>query len=517
MVMKAHEDKENPGAFIASMSIPWGPQVSANDGKAGGYHLVWARDEFQTASTLLAMGDRAAASRALDYLFNKQQRPDGSFPQNTWLDGRPYFGSLQMDEVAYPLLLALLLHRTDADTYQKHLKPAAEFLTQHGPYSPQERWEESAGYSPSTMAAEIAGLVSVGLAAEQNGDADTAGACFKTADTWAAKVADWTATRAGPYPEKQYYLRISDNLTPNDGHAIHINNGGGEHDKREIVDMGCLELVRLGVQSPHDELIQRTMQVVDRMLRRNTLLGPGWYRYNHDGYGEKADGRAFDGTGVGRLWPLLTGERGEYALARGEDASPYLNAMQRMANPGRMISEQVWDQDNTLYDPLITLGDVARTLRQHFGEVCNADGNADGFISRSDLTTVLDQPERPLEIRQAAQFLVDHPSLLQMLDVAAGQGVPDDRIGEADLDAAVHWYEGEAPRTSAGRHTPAGSGHGTGSAAPLVWAMAEFNRLALGQATGHLAGVPSAIAAHFAHSAHRPGSGDQQHEPEQAR
>src|SRR5206468_2379978 len=142
MVLRAHEDKTFRGAVIASMTIPWGNEVDAGDGNAGGYHLVWARDLYEVATAFMAMGDRAAAERALDYLFRVQQKPDGSFPQNSWLDGRPYWGSLQLDEVSYPIVLAQQLGRTDAATWRDHIRPAAEFVVAHGPATPQERWEE---------------------------------------------------------------------------------------------------------------------------------------------------------------------------------------------------------------------------------------------------------------------------------------------------------------------------------------------------------------------------------------
>src|SRR5580693_1854518 len=159
MVLKAHEDKTFRGAMIASMSVPWGFAVKADVPTVGGYHLIWARDLYEIATGLLAAGDRAAAERALNYLLTVQQKPDGGFPQNSWLDGTPYWPSLQMDEVAYPMILAWQLGKTDAETWQKHIRPEAEFVVSHGPITKEERWEEIPGYSPSTLAAEIAALV----------------------------------------------------------------------------------------------------------------------------------------------------------------------------------------------------------------------------------------------------------------------------------------------------------------------------------------------------------------------
>ncbi|PYY14960.1 MAG: glucoamylase, partial [Acidobacteria bacterium] len=182
MVMKAHEDKTYRGAGAASLTIPWGEETDADQPSVGGYHLVWARDLYEVATAFYAMGDKEAADRALSYLFNVQQKSDGSFPQNSWLDGRPFWGSLQMDEVSYPLILAWQLGRTDSQTYEKHVKPAANFIVKNGPASPQERWEEQSGYSPSTIAAEIAGLICASRIAQMNHDDDAHAQWLSIAD-----------------------------------------------------------------------------------------------------------------------------------------------------------------------------------------------------------------------------------------------------------------------------------------------------------------------------------------------
>ncbi|MDT5062606.1 MAG: glucoamylase [Acidobacteriota bacterium] len=347
MALKALEDKTYRGAMIASPSSPWGGGPDANEPGGSGYHAVWARDLYQVATALYAMGDIAAARRALNYLFTVQQKPDGSFPQNSWLDGRPAGGGLQMDEVAYPLILAYQLGRTDNETWLKHVKPAADFIVRKGPITPQERWEEESGYSPSTIAAEIAGLVCAADIARRNGDEESAKTYLATADEWARKVERWTATTSGSYGDNNYYLRISETEDPNDGARLEINSNGGTYDEREIVDAGFLELVRLGIKSPGDPLILKSIAVVDKLIKLETPNGAAWYRYNHDAYGERADGGRYDArAGKGRLWTLLTGERGEYELARGdrELARRRLDAMMNFAGEGGMIPEQLWDK-----------------------------------------------------------------------------------------------------------------------------------------------------------------------------
>ncbi|HVF43323.1 MAG TPA: glucan 1,4-alpha-glucosidase, partial [Pyrinomonadaceae bacterium] len=349
LVLKAHEDKTYRGAMIASLSIPWGGGASANEPNVGGYHLVWSRDLYNVATAFHALGDKASADRALDYLFRVQQKPDGSFPQNSWLDGRPFWGSLQLDEVSFPLVLAYQLGRTDNETYVKHVRPAADFIVKYGPFTPQERWEEKSGYSPSTIAAEIAGLTCAAEIARRNDDEASAAIYTAAADDFARNVERWTATTTGRHGDGNYFLRLSFNEDPDDGQPFDMGNGGGTFDEREIVDAGFLELVRLGVRSPQDPLVAKSLEVVDKVLKVETPNGATFYRYNHDGYGELDDGRPwnFDGkyTGKGRLWALLAGERGQYelALGRNADAARRLDAMAGFANAGGMIPEQVWD------------------------------------------------------------------------------------------------------------------------------------------------------------------------------
>ena len=349
MVLRALEDKTYPGAIIASPSTPWGGGPNANEPTTSGYHAVWSRDLYQVATAFDAMGDRAAANRALDYLFKVQQKTDGSFPQNSWVDGRPIGGGLQMDQVAFPLILSYQFGRTDRNTWLRHIKPAADFIVRKGPATDQDRWEERHGYSPATIAAEIAGLVCAARIARINQDTASANAYLRTADDWAKKVERWTATTNGPYGDGNYYLRITENDNPNDGARIEINSGGGAFDEREIVDAGFLELVRLGIKAADDPLIAKSLDVVDRLIKVETPVGAGWYRYNHDAYGERPDGRPYDGrNGKGRVWTLLSGERGEYELALDKrlGAQRRLDTMMGFANQGLMIPEQVWDPNN---------------------------------------------------------------------------------------------------------------------------------------------------------------------------
>ena len=347
MVLKGLEDKTYRGAIIASPSIPWGGGPNANEPTVSGYHAVWPRDLYQIATALYVAGDEATANRALDYLFNVQQQSDGSFPQNTWVNGKVIGGGRQLDQVALPIVLAHQLRRFDHNSWIKRIKLAAEFLMQNGPATPQERWEEESGYSPSTLASEIAGLVCAADIARIHGDRRAADRYLTKADEWGAAVAKWTATSTGTHGDGKYFLRITEKGNPDEDAKLEINSGGGTFDQREIVDAGLFELVRLGIKRADDPLILKSLAVIDKLIKVKTPVGPGWYRYNGDAYGERKDGNAYDGrTGKGRLWTLLTGERAEYELARGNvlEAAKLLNTLSSFANEGLMLPEQVWDR-----------------------------------------------------------------------------------------------------------------------------------------------------------------------------
>jgi glucoamylase len=356
-VLLAHEDKTYSGAFVASASIPWG-QIKSDD-DLGGYHLVWTRDMVQTATALLACGRSETARRALVYLACTQH-PDGGFAQNFWIDGTPYWKGLQLDEVAYPLILAWRLWKSDALGEMKifpFVERAAGFLVRHAPITQQERWEENAGYAPSTLAAAIAGLICAAEMARAHDAAEFAVFLEEFADWIEKHLEDWTVTNDGVlYPEiKRHYMRIR---PPEKGAAYECENCGDEivrlanrppgarteFEAREIVDAGFLELVRYGVRRADDPLIVDSLKVVDAVLKRDLPQGPVWLRYNGDGYGQRPDGGPYQGWGQGRPWPLLTGERAHYELAAGNGFEKLIRTYEAFATCGQMLPEQVWDE-----------------------------------------------------------------------------------------------------------------------------------------------------------------------------
>lgn len=354
-VLKTHHGKLFPGGIIASLSIPWGN--AAGDGNMGGYHLVWPRDMVEAAQAFLALGDIASARQSLFFLMATQQA-DGSWPQNFWLDGQPYWKGSQLDETAFPILLAYRLEQMDAMHAGEDIYPmvhkALAYICQTGPITQQDRWEEDGGYSPSTLAITIGALVVGAELARRRGDHDVALYCEQLADYWQGRIDKWTFTQHGQVDPRFpcHYIRIHTQAPRSpDGRMDHgfvpIKNmppgAPNLYPEEAVIDGGFLELVRYGVKAADDPHIVKSVTAYDAILKQELLYGPLWHRYNHDGYGEEADGSPFQGHGHGRLWPLLAGERGHYALALSQSAEIYLGAMEGAASIGGLLPEQVWD------------------------------------------------------------------------------------------------------------------------------------------------------------------------------
>jgi len=355
-VVLTHEDKTYSGAFIASASIPWG--ASKSDDDLGGYHLVWTRDMVQSATSLLACGRIDTARRALVYLACTQH-PDGGFAQNFWIDGTPYWSGIQLDEVAFPIILAWRIWKLDGlgnfDIFS-FVVNASAFLVRYAPVTQQERWEENAGYSPSTLAAVISALVCAADVCRGHASEELGSFLEDYADWLEAHLDEWTTTKRGILlPDVPYhYMRIR---PPAEGEPFHnpdipagmihiANREPGEKfafEAREVIDPGFLELVRYGIRRADDPLIVDSLKVVDSILKIDTPYGVCWRRYNHDGYGQRKDGGPYMGWGQGRAWPIMTGERAHYELAAGHDVRPYITALERFSSIGGMLPEQVWD------------------------------------------------------------------------------------------------------------------------------------------------------------------------------
>jgi glucoamylase len=348
-VLKVHQDRTYRGAAVASLSVPWGDTSQSR----GGYHLVWPRDLVETAGALVAMESYRDARDVLRYLIATQQQ-DGHWFQNQWLGGRPFWQGVQLDEAAFPVLLVSLLQERDAldgIPVKDMVTRAVGFIASEGPTTSQDRWEEDAGLNTFTLAVAIAALVE----GSEFIDGEAKAHALRLADYWNARLEAWAFVQgtalAGQFGVSGYYIRTVPLDTLADKHVltetVFIKNLAYDPDLPASgqVSTDCLQLVRYGLRAADDPFIAASIKVIDHLLKTDTPSGPVWHRYNDDGYGEHDDGTGFDGTGRGRGWPLLTGERGHYALVAGEDVTPYVDAMMAMSSPLGLIPEQIWDTD----------------------------------------------------------------------------------------------------------------------------------------------------------------------------
>ncbi len=367
--VKAAEDKTFPGAVAAALTSPWGQAVSAGDPKNtyfGSYREVFARDLYEAWTAVFLAGDRRTATDMTRFLFERQQQPDGSMPRNSLPNGKlaPDSFNTQLDECAYPLVMALAVGLTDKAFYNAHIAPAANFVASHGPSFGPERWEEQSGYSPSTISAEIAGLVAAAVIADRNGDHASARVWRGTADEFQRNLKTWTLTTTGPASTDPYFIRLSKTGDPNAATPYGVGNGGPTLDQRAVIDAGFLEYARLGLLSPKDADIINSLKVVDATIAAPTASGVGFHRYNGDGYGDRAsDGRPWENgdpntnhQGTGHLWPVLAGERGQYEIDTGAGAAAIarLDAMRRMSSGVGLITEQAWEFPDLAASPFGT-------------------------------------------------------------------------------------------------------------------------------------------------------------------
>jgi glucoamylase len=380
-VLKASEDKTYPGAIVASLASPWGQSVPAGADASGttlpsyfgSYREVFARDLYEAFTGLLADGDIATARAATLFLLDRQQLANGSMPRNSLLNGQaaPDTGGTQLDETSYPILMALLSGLGgDASLYQNHIRPAADFLVANGPSFGVERWEEQTGYSPSTIAAEIAGLTAAAVIAKANGDTARAQLYQATADDFQRMIKTWTVTTTGP-DASRYFIRLSKTGDPNAAITYSLGNGGPTLDQRTVIDGGFQELVRLGELPVSDPDIQASLAVLDKQISVATPSGTGYYRYGNsaadgsaDGYGDcyqpsqtscTTPGAPWPptDTGTGHLWPVLSGERAESDLAEGQSgsAAALLEAMINFSSGVGLVPEQAWEDPDLAASP----------------------------------------------------------------------------------------------------------------------------------------------------------------------
>jgi glucoamylase len=475
-VVKASEDKTFPGAIVASLASPWGQAVSAGDPANtyfGSYREVFSRDLYEAWTALLTDGDLATAQAATRFLLEKQQLPDGSLPRNSLVNGKlaPDSFNTQLDEVAYPILMVLQSGLADDDALWPHVQSAANYLIAHGPSFGPERWEEQSGYSPSTIAAEIAGLVAAATMAQQRHDAVDARIWLATADQYQRSIKGWAVTTNGPLSSQPYFIRLSKTGDPNAAITYNVGNGGPTLDQRAVIDAGFLELVRLGELSATDPDVQNSLTVVDKTIEKQTASGPGWLRYNGDGYGDchilpdhtcPLEGRPWapSNQGTGHPWPVLSAERGAQDLATGQasSAGQLLAAMIAMSGGVGLVPEQVWDAPNVAASPFgtdPTLASIGFVNGKPDGSAGPLTWGAGALVRlTADLSAgrVLEQPaqtvDRYITHTQLATTLTvtSPPDLTVATDPihVAGTAVPGATIDVADVSGTTTHATGVA-------------------------------------------------------------------------
>jgi glucoamylase len=379
-VLKASVDKTYPGAIVASLASPWGQSVPAGvfaNGEPsyfGSYREVFARDLYEAFTGLLVDGDLATARAATVFLFDQQQQADGSMPRNSLLNGKtaPDTGGTQLDETSYPIIMALQAGLDGSGSlWRDHIRPAADFLVAHGPSFGVERWEEQTGYSPSTIAAEIAGLTAAAVIAKEHGDQARARVYQATADDFQRNIKSWTVTTTGPDGPPNYFIRLSKTGDPDAAITYNLGNGGPTLDQRAVLDGGFQELVRLGELPVSDPDVQASLGVWDKQIAVSTPSGTGYYRYGNsaaqgsaDGYGDCYQPSqtncstvgapwAPTGQGTGHLWPVLSGERAESDVAEGNmsGAASLLSAMENFSSGVGLVPEQAWENPDLPASP----------------------------------------------------------------------------------------------------------------------------------------------------------------------
>ncbi len=496
-VIKATEDKEFPGAVVSSLADPWGQATAANTTTNGlpnvstNYRVIFERDFYETFTGFLTDGDLRTARAMTRFIFDKVQLPDGSFPRDALLNGAPASDNyvLEPDEQAFPLIMAWQSGLgEDHALYLDHVRPAAEFLVAHGPVYGDERWEDQPGYSPSTIATEIAGLVSAAQVASMNHDPVHAQLFLATADAWRRHLLGWTVTTNGPYSPSPYFIRLSKAGDPDAATVYNLGNGSVNADQRTVIDAGFLELTRFGELSARSPLVGNSLAVVDKVLASTTPSGVGFHRYgtlyesvggqnvpvsgSTDGYGDcdapapmhcPLTGRPWIPwfTGTGHVWPLLNGERGEQDLQTRDPAgsSNMLLDMANFADGVGMIPEQDWEDPNLPPSPYGTdpttasIGFVDGKGTGSAGEITWAEAQFVRLARDIASDRVLEQPRIV-----AARYLQGVPHALPLTVGAARTGSGESVTITGHTPRGSHVVVG-ATLSPAGATDPGGAAH----------------------------------------------------------
>lgn len=322
IVLKCMEDKVHRGACVASLALPWGSKFPLSE--KNGYHLVWARDLFFISLAFNSIGDSQFTNLSLEYMIKYLMRKDGSFKQNSTIEGEERWNATQMDQIAFPIILAYKIGRDDLIN---ELKKSADYILNEGPMTEQERWEELGGFSPYSMSLQAKALLYFYKITKK-------GIYLNASKHFLSQIGEKTLSIKGELGDF-YFVRISKET----GDSGFFNLKGEVFKVSQMISTDFLYLVFTGFYPYFDVRISKSIDVVDRVLRVETPKGISFYRYNGDIYGYDNE------TPKGRLWVLLTAERGifEYMKGNYEEARKYLEYIENFKTDSLFLPEQVFE------------------------------------------------------------------------------------------------------------------------------------------------------------------------------
>ena len=335
----------SPKAMTTSAAITWCGRATSSRRRAGSSPPARARGE---VGARLSGGDPGGRRPLVAELLARRHGLLGRHPD-------------RRNRVSDPALRHAAARRRDRRPRHRGLRgddpDAAGYIVRNGPATSRIAGKRRRLFA-FTIAVEIPALLAAADAMEAAARAERAPISRETADGWNEQIEDWAYAGIPRFRAELgvdgYYMRIGSSRRPMRSVAradLRSRTGptaNAASRQAHLISPDALALVRFGLRAADDPRISIRSRRSTRCSRRDLPPGPYWYRYNEDGYGEHADGAPFDGAGIGRLWPLLTGERAHYELAAGRPSEAQTTARSAggPASTGGLMPEQIWDSED---------------------------------------------------------------------------------------------------------------------------------------------------------------------------